>query len=153
LVARHRRDELVEAHHAFLRWQSDPPLGARSGTALRRGRFESPCRVRRAKKSRAEHDMAAATTDYEQIVQAVQLYVGGFKDGDPDQFREAFHEDAWIFYTDAAGTLHKNLISESFEEWASERSSIDGRVISVRQAGDVASKGHQWPVHLGHASR
>ena len=31
---------------------------------------------------------------------------------------EAFHEDAWIFYIDADGALHKNLISESFEKWA-----------------------------------
>jgi hypothetical protein len=83
--------------------------------------------------------MAATTTDYEQIVRTVQLYVDGFNDGDPDRFREAFREDAWIFYTDAEGALHKNLISESFEDWASEGASIAGRVISVRQAGDVAS--------------
>ena len=40
----------------------------------------------------------------------------------------------------ASGTLHKNLISESFEGWASPPSSgVVGRFISVTQVGDAAS--------------
>lgn len=38
----------------------------------------------------------ATTPDYDEIVRVVQLYVDGFQ-GDVDKFREAFHEDAWIF--------------------------------------------------------
>jgi hypothetical protein len=45
----------------------------------------------------------------------MQLYIDGFNDNDVGKFREAFHEDAWIFYIDVGGALHKNLISESFE--------------------------------------
>jgi ketosteroid isomerase-like protein len=81
-----------------------------------------------------------AAPDHDEIVRVVQLYVDGFNDCDPDKLRTAFHEDAWIFYTDADGALHRNLISESFEEWASPPSdSITARIISVTQAGDVAS--------------
>ena len=84
--------------------------------------------------------MTARTDDYDEIVRVVQLYVDGFNDNDVSKFREAFHEDAWIFYIDAEGGLHKNLISENFEEWASPPSSgIVGRIISVTQVGDTAS--------------
>jgi hypothetical protein len=56
------------------------------------------------------------------------------------KLREAFHEDAWIFYFDAGGALHKNLISKSFEQWALPPSSgIVGRFISVTQVGDAAA--------------
>jgi Putative lumazine-binding len=59
--------------------------------------------------------MTVRTDDYDEIVRVVQLYVDGFNDNEASKFREAFHEDAWIFYIDANGILHKNLISESFE--------------------------------------
>ncbi len=80
----------------------------------------------------------ATAPDRDEIVRVVHLYVDGFQ-GDIDKFKEAFHEDAWIFFTDADGVLHKNLIADSFEEWASGKSLIVGRIISVTQAGDVAS--------------
>jgi hypothetical protein len=52
----------------------------------------------------------------------------------------AFHEDAWIFFIDANGGLHKNLISESFEQWAAPLScGIVGRFISATRVGDAAS--------------
>jgi hypothetical protein len=80
------------------------------------------------------------TDDYDEIVRVIQLYIDGFNDNDVSKFREAFHKDAWIFYIDAEGDLHKNLISENFEEWASPPSSgIVGRIISVTQVGDAAS--------------
>ena len=50
-----------------------------------------------------------------------------------------FHDDAWIFFTDADGGLNKGLLTECFEEWAAPpRANIVGRLISVQQAGDVA---------------
>jgi ketosteroid isomerase-like protein len=84
--------------------------------------------------------MTTAAPDHDEIVRVVQLYVDGFNGGGVAKFREAFHEDAWIFYTDAEGALHKNVIRNSFEGWAkpAERT-ITGRIISVTQAGDVAS--------------
>src|SRR5947209_5947196 len=89
---------------------------------------------------------AATTPDYDEIVRVVQLYIDGFNGGGIANFKEAFHEDAWIFFTDADGVLHNHLISDSFEEWAAggrenkaTNTPIVGRVISVTQAGDVAS--------------
>jgi hypothetical protein len=98
--------------------------------------------------------MTAAAPDYDEIVRVVQLYANAFngREGGPidgpdpvrvDMLREAFHEDAWIFFTDRDGTLVRHLISESFAQWAGPRedsgSDITGRIISVTQAGDVAS--------------
>jgi hypothetical protein len=51
--------------------------------------------------------------DHDEIAGVMQLYVDGFNDNDLEKFREAFHEDAWIFYVSADGKLTKNLISES----------------------------------------
>ena len=84
--------------------------------------------------------MTARTDDYDAIVRVVQLYVDAFNENDISKLREAFHEDAWIFYIDGDGILHKNLISESFEEWASPPSSgVIGRFVSVTQVGDAAA--------------
>ena len=84
--------------------------------------------------------MTARTDDYDDIVRAMQSYIDGFNDNSVSKLMEAFHEDAWIFYIDADGALHKNLISESFEKWAAPPSSgIVGRVISVTQVGDAAA--------------
>ena len=99
--------------------------------------------------------MTTRTADYDEIVRVVKLYIDGFNDNDISKFKEAFHEDAWIFFIDAEGRLHKNLISESFEGWAAPPSSgIVGRFISVTQVGDAASvqlsfdsatgKSHEW---------
>jgi ketosteroid isomerase-like protein len=84
--------------------------------------------------------MTARTDDYDEIVRVVQLYVDAFNYNDISKLREAFHEDAWIFYIDVDGILHRNLISESFEEWASPPSSgVVGRFVSVTQVGDAAA--------------
>jgi hypothetical protein len=84
--------------------------------------------------------MTATAPDYDAIVRIVQLYVDGFNNSSVAKFNEAFHEDAWIFFTDAEGGLHKHLISESFEAWATPpKPHITGRIISVVQAGDVAN--------------
>jgi hypothetical protein len=84
--------------------------------------------------------MTARTGDYDDIVRVMQLYIDGFNDNDIRKFEKAFHEDAWIFYSDAAGVLHKHLISESFERWAAPPSwGVVGRLISVTQVGDAAA--------------
>ena len=80
----------------------------------------------------------ATTPDYDEIVRVVQLYIDGWK-GDVHKFKEAFHEDVWIFFTDANGILHKDLLTDRFEAWAAANRHIEGRVIAVTQAGDVAS--------------
>jgi hypothetical protein len=84
--------------------------------------------------------MTANAPDYDEIVRVVQLYVDGFNESSVDKFKRAFHEDAWIFFTDAEGMLHKRLIREYFEAWATPpKPHITGRIISVTQAGDVAN--------------
>jgi hypothetical protein len=84
--------------------------------------------------------MAATATDHDAIVSVAQLYIGGFNDCDVDEFRAAFHDDAWMFLTDAEGALHKEFLADLFEKWAAPpKSRIVGRVLSVTQAGDVAA--------------
>jgi hypothetical protein len=82
--------------------------------------------------------MTTTTPAYDEIVRVVQLYIDGWQ-GDVNKFKEAFHEDAWIFFTDADGVLHKGLLTDRFEAWAASKKHIVGRILSVTQAGDVAS--------------
>jgi len=85
-------------------------------------------------------DVRSATApDYDDIVRVIQLYVDGYN-GDIGKLREAFHEDAWIFFTDRRGGLHRGLLADAFKAWATEPGhAIVGRIISVTQAGDIAS--------------
>jgi hypothetical protein len=84
--------------------------------------------------------MTARTDDYDAIVRVMQLYIDGFNDNEASKFREAFDKDAWIFYVDADGKLHKNLISDDFERWAMPPArGVVGRFISVTQVGDAAA--------------
>jgi hypothetical protein len=88
--------------------------------------------------------MTATAPDYAQIVRVVQLYVDAWNTRDASKFREAFAEDAWIFFTDRDGVLHKQLLdTDVFREWVSTplpaKRSVEGRVISVVQAGDIAN--------------
>lgn len=79
------------------------------------------------------------TPDYDEIARVVQLYIDGFNECDVAKFKEAFHENAWMFFTDADGTLHKHLLTDCFEEWAAPpKANLVGRIISIQQAGDVA---------------
>lgn len=80
----------------------------------------------------------AATPDYDEIVRVAQLYIDGWNEYDVGKLKEAFHENAWIFFTDAKGILFKDLISNCFEWAAPGNHDIHGRIISVQQAGDVA---------------
>jgi hypothetical protein len=84
--------------------------------------------------------MTARTDDYDAIVRVMQLYIDGFNHNEASKFGEAFDKDAWIFFVDADGVLHKNLISDDFERWAMPPGrGVVGRFISVTQVGDAAS--------------
>ena len=84
--------------------------------------------------------MTTRTDDYDEIVRVMQLYIDGFNDNEISKFNEDFDENAWIYYIDADGKLHKNLISESFEGWATPLGrGVVGRFISVTQVGDAAA--------------
>lgn len=84
--------------------------------------------------------MVEQAPDRDEIVRAVQLYIDGFNDGDIEKFKAAFHPDARITFTDRDGALASYLIYDCIENWASEPGDdIGGRIISVTQAGDVAS--------------
>jgi hypothetical protein len=84
--------------------------------------------------------MTARTDDYDAIIRVVQLYIDGFNDNDIGKFREAFHDEAWMFYVNSDGSLYHRPISESFEKWAAPPSAgIVGRFISVTQVGDAAA--------------
>ncbi|MGN6167387.1 MAG: nuclear transport factor 2 family protein [Solirubrobacteraceae bacterium] len=78
--------------------------------------------------------------DHDDIVQVVQLYIGGFNQGDLEKCREAFHRDAMMFFTDRDGALAETpLDDECFAEWASDAPhQVAGRLLSVIQAGEVA---------------
>ena len=83
--------------------------------------------------------MTNRAPDYDEIIRVVQFYVDGHGSRDIAIFKEAFHEDARIFYTDPEGTLHQNPIKDSFDWWANHMARSKGRIVSVTQAGDIAS--------------
>ena len=92
---------------------------------------------------RSPQTTAAAAPDYDDIVRIIQLYVDGFNESDIKKFKEAFHEDARITFTDADGELSSELLSDLFEEWAAPWEGVPGdefvlRIVSLTQAGDVA---------------
>lgn len=87
----------------------------------------------------------AGVPDYDAIVQVVHLYSDAFGADDVAMFEEAFHEDAWIFYTAEDGSLTRCPIKDCFAEWAQPTMGrAHGRVISVTQAGDIANVVLGW---------
>jgi hypothetical protein len=84
--------------------------------------------------------MTTRSDDYEAIVRVIQLYLDGFNDNDVRKFREAFDEDAWIYYIGADGSLYKHPISDDFERWAMPPSwNVVSNIVSVTQVGDAAA--------------
>ena len=81
--------------------------------------------------------MNTTVPDYDEIVRVVQLYVDAFNTVDNNKFREAFDEDAWIFFTDQDGILHKHRFEGPGP--GQKPFKVDGRIISVTQAGDIAN--------------
>jgi hypothetical protein len=86
--------------------------------------------------------IAPSQTDEQEeaeIRRVVQLYGDGFGSGETRLFEEAFHEDAWIFYTRADGALGaERLRPRSFEVWAAFPEATI-RVLRITRAGDVAN--------------
>ncbi len=83
--------------------------------------------------------------DYDKIVRIIGLYVDGFNDSDVGKLKEAFHEHAWIFCTMPPREGYPDgreigPIAEEMADWASYpgRDAVV-RILSVQQAGDVAS--------------
>lgn len=73
------------------------------------------------------------------IVEVVDRYIAGFNELDADAFRSAFHPEARMQLTDAAGAYRSVRLSDIFGDWSSPPGSrIEGRVLQVTQAGDVA---------------
>ena len=98
--------------------------------------------------------MTRAAPDYDEIVRVVQLYPAGFNDRDAGKLREAFHEDAWMFFTREDGILHTARIWDVVDLWAAGEPDdpphrVTGRIISVTQAGDVASVLLGWDWYKG----
>jgi hypothetical protein len=91
--------------------------------------------------------MTTTTGDYDEIVRVMQLYFDGMNENNLEKMKEAFHENAWIMYIDAEGTLHQRLICEGFEASLRENNpmtrtwlgNVVGRIISVTQVGDAAA--------------
>jgi Putative lumazine-binding len=88
--------------------------------------------------------MTARTDDYDEIVRVVQLS-DAWNENDLGKVKEAFDENAWIYFIDPGGALNKGVISERFEaslgtgalrKWLGN---VVGRIISVTQVGDAAA--------------
>lgn len=83
--------------------------------------------------------------DYDEIVRVIQLYVDGFNESDVGKLKEAFHEHAWIFCTQPPDErypdgLYIGPIADEMADWASyPHRDVVARILSVQQAGDVAS--------------
>ena len=91
--------------------------------------------------------MTARTDDYDEIVRVVQLYLDAYNENDLSKLKEAFDENAWIYFIDADGILHKGVMCERFEAALLRNDSrfrnwlgnVVGRIISVTQVGDAAA--------------
>ncbi|MGA2805925.1 MAG: nuclear transport factor 2 family protein [Acidimicrobiales bacterium] len=84
--------------------------------------------------------MTEATTEYDQIVRVLQLYIEGDAKGDREKLREAFHQDARMF--GSVGTTRYHVPIAEFIDMAvampADTGSYQGRVTSVTQVGDAA---------------
>jgi hypothetical protein len=89
--------------------------------------------------------MTARTDDYDEIVRVVQLYLNAYNENDLSKLKEAFDENAWIYFIDADGILHKGVMCERFEVSLRNNAvrkylgDVVGRIVSVTQVGDAAS--------------
>ena len=92
----------------------------------------------------------AEAPDYDEIVRLIHVYTDTFGKGDRKALEEAFHVDATYFWTEPDGTLEKGRIFDVLDDWATPQSEpvegepwppapIEGRIISVTQAGDIAN--------------
>jgi ketosteroid isomerase-like protein len=89
-----------------------------------------------------ELTMSITTAEYDKIVTACRLYIDGFNERDTEKFKQAFHDDAWMFWTNENGVLRAiPLGAKVFEDWAKpggKHDPVQLRVLSVAQMGDAA---------------
>jgi hypothetical protein len=83
--------------------------------------------------------VTARTDDYDEIVRVMLRYIDAFNDNDVARLKESFDGDAWIFYIDAGGSLHKHPISDDFERWAARGAGTAWRLIMQAGARGVSS--------------
>ena len=80
--------------------------------------------------------MSESVSDYDAIVDVVQLYVEGMRKGDSGPLKEAFHADARMFGS-LAGARYDVPIGDLFAMADSGSADVDGsykaRVVSVEQ--------------------
>ncbi len=74
-----------------------------------------------------------------EIVRVVRLYTDGFKAGDAEMFRQAFHPSARMVFTNADGELEDYLVADCVDGWAGMGWQVTGRILAVIQAGEVAT--------------
>lgn len=83
-------------------------------------------------------DLAPNDDEYNNIMDVISLYLSGWQ-GNIDHFKEAFDENAWIFYTDSEGNLRKSFLSDCFDSWSKTNWIIEPSILSVTQTGDIAT--------------
>jgi hypothetical protein len=91
--------------------------------------------------------MTTRTDDYDEIVRVMQRYLDAYNKNDLTKLKEAFDENAWIYFIDAEGTLHKGVMCDRFEaailhndiRFRNWLGNVVGRIISVTQVGDAAA--------------
>ena len=89
--------------------------------------------------------MTARTDDYDEIVRVVQLYLDAHNENDLAKLKEAFDENAWIYFIDPDGALHKGVMCDRFDALLRDNvlrkflGDVVGRIVSVTQVGDAAS--------------
>ena len=84
--------------------------------------------------------MTSSTTEYDEIVRVIQLYIDGASKGEVGKLKEAFHADSRMF-GEAGGTRYDMPIAEFFDmaaQMPGDTGNYQGRVTSVTQAGDAA---------------
>jgi len=65
--------------------------------------------------------MTARTDDYDAIVRVMRLYIDAFNENDVRKLKQAFDDDAWIFYIDADGSQRWPRFFGQGYKWISGR--------------------------------
>lgn len=82
-----------------------------------------------------------ATPDRDEIVRVANLYIDGCSSHSAQMIDEAFHPAAPIYFTNPDGGLHEELVIPFLargREASAGRGHVEGRILQVVQAGDVA---------------